>query len=100
MKPILHVPSMPLAANICDQMLREVTRNEDWTMAHVLMNPEARSLLHDHAKMAEVYAVTRGTGELVVGDVCHEVRAGSVVHIPAGVPHQFFNTGTTSFAET
>ncbi len=92
----VNVPSLPLAANVCDQLLREVSRNDLWSMAHVVMNPGAFSLLHKHHKMAEVYAITRGFGELVVGRYSYEVRAGSVVQIPPNTPHQFFNTGATS----
>lgn len=65
-------------------------------MAHVVMNPGAFSLLHEHRKMAEVYAITRGSGELVVGPTSHRVQAGSVIHIPANTSHQLFNTGATS----
>lgn len=96
MKAKINIPSLPLAANVCDQLLREVCRNNLWSMAHVVMNPGAFSLLHKHHRMAEVYAVTRGFGELVVGDQSYEVRAGSVIHIPANTPHQFFNISATS----
>ncbi len=92
----INVPSLPLAANVCDQLLREVYRNDSWSMAHVVMNPGAYSLLHEHRVMDEVYAITRGSGELIVGSLSYEVRAGSVVHIPANIPHQFYNTGLTS----
>jgi mannose-6-phosphate isomerase-like protein (cupin superfamily) len=92
----INVFKQPLSANICDQMLREVARTDTWTMAHVTMNPGAYSLLHKHRKMDEVYIVTKGFGVLKVAGMCYELRAGSVVRINAGAPHQFFNTGATA----
>lgn len=90
---------MPLAANVCNQMLREVERNEFWSMAHVVMNPGAFSLLHEHKKMSEIYIITKGCGELVIGNIhaqsSYYVQAGHVVLIPTEVPHQLLNTGVT-----
>lgn len=37
----------------------------------------------------EVYVVTRGRATLRVGDAVHEVRAGSVVRVEAGMRHRF-----------
>ncbi len=92
----ISVPALPLAANVCDQLLREVYRDPFMSVAHVLMNPGAFSLLHQHERMVEVYAITRGCGNLVIGSQSYQVQAGSVISIPAKTPHQFFNTGATS----
>ncbi len=91
-----NIPNLPLASNICDQMLREVERTKEFSVAHVLMNPGAASLLHAHVHMTEVYVITRGNGELAVDDKLLRVRAGNVVMIPPKSPHRFLNTGVTS----
>ncbi|MCF6522160.1 cupin domain-containing protein [Streptomyces sp. JJ36] len=37
----------------------------------------------------EVYFVVSGRGSLTVGDETTQVARGSVVYVPAGVPHRF-----------
>ncbi len=37
----------------------------------------------------EVYAVVGGRGVLRLGDVDHAVAPGSIILVPAGVPHRF-----------
>lgn len=37
----------------------------------------------------EVYAVIGGRGIVRLGDVDHPVAPGSVIYVPAGVPHRF-----------
>ncbi|HEY9788100.1 MAG TPA: cupin domain-containing protein [Candidatus Obscuribacterales bacterium] len=93
MAKIIDVRTLPLAANVCEQVLREVESVEKWSMAHVVMNPFASSLAHKHKKMVEIYIITRGCGELLVGDELHSVTAGSVFEIPAGIPHTLKNKG-------
>ena len=39
----------------------------------------------------EVYFVACGQADLVVGAEHHPVRTGSVVYVPAGMPHHFTN---------
>jgi mannose-6-phosphate isomerase-like protein (cupin superfamily) len=94
---LLNVYDLPLAANVCDQMLREIPGTPDaWTMAHVIMNPGAESLLHKHEKMSEVYAITHGNGELICDDEIIPVQAGNVVLIWPHTSHKLVNTGVTS----
>lgn len=93
---IKNVGGLPLATNVCNQMLREVERTESWSMAHVLMNPRAESLLHHHKKMHEVYIITKGIGHLVIGEEIHEVVPGNVALIYPHVPHKLNNVGATS----
>lgn len=92
----LNVKDLPIAVNVCEQVLREVEKEPNWSMAHVIMNPMATSLLHNHQHMTEIYVVTKGYGELGVGipepNGCyHQVTAGSVYEIPVGVPHMLRN---------
>ena len=90
------IKRLSIAVNVCEQVLREVERTSTWSVAHVHMNPLATSLLHKHEKMAEIYVITRGHGLLRFGDADHLVGAGSVVHIPTGVPHMLTNLGCGS----
>ncbi len=88
--------NLPVAANVCEQILREVERQPMWSMAHVIMNPMALSLLHRHRQMTEIYVIIKGYGELGLGVSgsnisYHPVVAGSVHEIPAGVPHMLQN---------
>lgn len=92
----LSVKDLPIAVNVCEQVLREVEKQPKWSMAHVIMNPMAASLLHNHQRMTEIYVITKGYGELGVGipepDGCyHQVVAGSAYEIPVGVPHMLRN---------
>jgi len=92
----LNVYELPLAANVCGQLLREVDRNSIWSMAHVLMNPKAWSLLHEHHVMEEIYVITRGTGNLIRGEEVLAVQAGDAIHIPPYTRHKLTNTGIVS----
>ncbi len=94
----LNVKNLWVAANICEQVLREVEQQPTWSMAHVIMNPMATSLLHSHRQMTELYVITKGYGELGLGTPelngsYHQVTAGSVYEIPAGSPHLLRNKG-------
>jgi mannose-6-phosphate isomerase-like protein (cupin superfamily) len=86
-----NVYRLPIASNVCNQVLREVDRETGWSMAHVVMARGARSLLHLHQTMTEIYAITGGTGELLVGDQAYKVERGNVVVIPPGTPHMLIN---------
>jgi mannose-6-phosphate isomerase-like protein (cupin superfamily) len=92
----LNVKDLPIAVNVCEQVLREVEHQPNWSMAHVIMNPMASSLLHNHQRMMEIYVITKGYGELGIGipephGCYHQVVAGSVHEIPVGVPHMLRN---------
>ncbi|MBI5044808.1 MAG: cupin domain-containing protein [Candidatus Levybacteria bacterium] len=91
----VNIGDLPVAANVCQQELREVWRdNEDQvSIAHVRMESGADSLLHEHRVMTEVYHGLEGTGELIVGEEVILFRSGTVVEIPPLVPHKLTNTG-------
>lgn len=95
---MVRVKEFPVAANVCAQVLREVEKQPKWSMAHVIMNPLASSLLHTHQQMTEIYAITKGYGELGTWDAneynggeYQKVVAGSVCEIPVDTPHIFCN---------
>ncbi|MEK7583674.1 MAG: cupin domain-containing protein [Patescibacteria group bacterium] len=90
-----NVYELPLAANVCEQLLREIDRTPLWSMAHVLMNPRAWSLLHEHHLMDEIYLITRGTGHLIRGEEILIVQPGDAVHIRPYERHKLVNTSLT-----
>jgi mannose-6-phosphate isomerase-like protein (cupin superfamily) len=49
--------------------------------------------LHTHPYV-EVELTLEGTAAITVGNETREVKAGSIVVIPADTPHRFVNTGT------
>lgn len=95
---IQNVRELPIAFNVCEQVLREVEKKPAWSMAHVIMNPLAESLPHKHEAMAEIYVIVRGFGELRLkspgrsGSI-REVAPGSAFEISAGVSHMLKNRG-------
>jgi len=95
----LNVRDLPIAVNVCEQVLREVEKQPTWSMAHVIMNPMASSLLHNHQRITEIYVITKGYGELGLGipepnGSYRQVAAGSVYEIPVGIPHMLRNRGS------
>lgn len=88
---ISNIKELPIAFNVCEQVLREVEKQPTWSMAHVIMNPLAKSLLHNHERMSEIYVITKGYGELEVGSDRHQVAAGSTFEIPLGASHMLEN---------
>ena len=61
-------------------------------LQHVTVAPGRRSSVrHCHSLEDELFVVLEGDGELLLGDVRHAVRAGSVVSRPrgTGIPHSF-----------
>lgn len=47
---------------------------------------------HTHRGAAEQFFVLDGEGIVEVGDDMHEVRAGSLIVVPPGVPHNVIGT--------
>lgn len=96
----LNVKDLPIAVNVCEQVLREVEKQRMWSMAYVIMNPMADSLLHNHQCMTEIYVITKGYGELGLGipepnGSYRQVAAGSTYEIPVGVPHMLRNKSSS-----
>lgn len=92
----MNVMDLPIAVNVCEQVLREVEKQPAWSMAHVIMNPLAESLPHKHKRMTEIYVITKGFGELESGapGMVKErfpMVAGSAHEILAGASHMLRN---------
>lgn len=56
------------------------------------LEPGQRVLLHTHP-VEEVLVFLAGQGEARLGEASHEIGQGISLHIPAGIPHGFRNTG-------
>jgi quercetin dioxygenase-like cupin family protein len=77
----------------------------------VLLGPETGSTFHtrrfvmepgggmpNHTNSVEHQQyVLRGAARVGIGEDVHDIRAGMVVHIPAGVPHWYRVEGTEPF---
>ena len=64
---------------------REDTPLSPAAWAHAVDNDGAKS--HYHKRSTELYYVLDGEGTVSLDGVEHEVRKGSLVHIPPGVVH-------------
>jgi mannose-6-phosphate isomerase-like protein (cupin superfamily) len=53
--------------------------------AHVVDIEDSK--LHYHKRATELYYVVQGGGEILLDGVPHQIRQGSLVHIPPGVVH-------------
>ena len=74
-----------------DLPVREAQRtvladDEGYTLTKMSALPCRGPAPHSHPHKQLVY-VLRGAGAMLVGDALIEVRAGSVVAVPPGVPH-------------
>jgi mannose-6-phosphate isomerase-like protein (cupin superfamily) len=63
-------------------------RERHFSMGLYALEPGGTDTQGPHAQ-DEVYVVISGRATLVVGDEVTEVARGSVVFVPAGVPHRF-----------
>ena len=63
---IINYQDIPIAANVCQQALREIVTLPSISLAHVVMEPNAESLLHEHHVMHEIYYITQGERYLLL----------------------------------
>ncbi|WP_026340516.1 cupin domain-containing protein [Thioalkalivibrio sp. ALJT] len=68
--------------------------NAAQSLAEAVVEPGTATLLHRHARTEELYHVTRGQGEMRLGDTTFTVTAGDTVCIAPGTPHNIRNNGT------
>ena len=88
---VVKVMELPVAFNVCNQTLREVVQTPSFSVAHVIMEPGARSILHKHESFSELYYILRGKGVLYSGSKAYNVARGSYVVIPPNTPHMLHN---------
>ena len=89
----IEVRSLPEVPNICNQILREVWKSKDVSVAYVEMMLGNVSLLHRHNTFVELYYILSGKGIIRVGDKEFPVSKDTLVEIKIGVPHKLKNTG-------
>jgi mannose-6-phosphate isomerase-like protein (cupin superfamily) len=65
------------------------------SLAEAVVPAGAVTLLHRHGVTEEIYHVTRGQGEMTLGEMRFAIAAGDSVLIPPGTPHRVANTGDT-----
>ena len=61
--------------------------------------PGAKLPTHSHAEH-EIYYITAGRGEVLLGDEIHRVEPGSVLFIPGATVHGIRNCGSETLALT
>ena len=64
-----------------------------YSVAQAMLPPGQASLPHALVSSHEVYIILAGQGRVRVNDDEEEVRAGDIVHIPAGATQCVENTG-------
>ncbi len=70
------------------QVLIGPEEGPNFAMRRFIMDPGGGMPLHTNEVEHEQY-VLRGSARVRIGDAVHHVRAGDVVYIPAGVPHDY-----------
>ncbi len=58
----------------------------------VIIPPHSKSDRHSHENSEELWIVVGGHGKIEIGGETADIEPGVVVHAPAGIPHQLFNT--------
>ncbi len=89
----IEIKKLPEIPNICNQVLREVWKSKDVSIAHVKMVPGNISLLHKHVLFTELYYILNGKGILFVDNEEFMVAEDTLVEIPPGVSHKLKNVG-------
>ncbi|WP_018141073.1 cupin domain-containing protein [Thioalkalivibrio sp. ALJ7] len=80
-------------SEIRELMHPAVHGNAAQSLAEAVVEPGAITRLHRHAHTEELYHVTRGQGEMRLGEDIFPVTVGDTVCIQPGTPHNIRNTG-------
>jgi quercetin dioxygenase-like cupin family protein len=75
--------------------LLEPGQSESLGVALVTQPPGVATPLHRHDKEAEAFYVLEGRLDYQAGEELFELRAGSFIHLPRGLPHAFRIRGDT-----
>ena len=70
------------------QVLIGPDQGPNFAMRRFIMEPGGGMPLHTNEVEHEQY-VLRGSARVRIGDETHHVKAGDVVYIPGGVPHDY-----------
>lgn len=61
--------------------------NRDSMTVKVTLNPGHQMNYHSHEKRDETWTVIHGTGEVIIDEEKQIVKAGDIIHMPAGTKH-------------
>ena len=70
------------------QVLIGADEGPNFAMPRLIMEPGGGMPMHTNTVEHEQY-VLRGAAQIQIGEGIHHVKAGDVVYIPAGVPHNY-----------
>ena len=70
------------------QVLIGSDEGPNFAMRRFIMEPGGGMPMHTNTVEHEQY-VLRGAAQIQIGEGIHHVKAGDVVYIPAGVPHNY-----------
>jgi len=91
----IEVKMLPEVPNVCNQILKEVWKSENVSMAYVEMVPGNVSLLHKHSTFTELYYIIAGEGIMLVNDKEFSVGRDVLVEVEPGMSHKLTNTDKT-----
>jgi quercetin dioxygenase-like cupin family protein len=91
--PVRHVDTLPAdevtaGMGTKRQVLIGPDEGPNFAMRRFIMEPGGGMPMHTNTVEHEQY-VLRGGARIQIGDDVHQVKAGDVVYIPAGVPHTY-----------
>ncbi|MDP7978350.1 sugar phosphate nucleotidyltransferase [Bacillus sp. WLY-B-L8] len=73
--------------------------NEEMVTKRICIQENKNSTYHYHNLRNEVWTIIRGEGELILDDNIRRVKAGDIVHIPAGKKHAIRAINELEFIE-
>lgn len=89
----IEIKKLPEVPNVCNQILREVWKSKNTSIAHVIMKRGDISLLHKHKTFTELYYILKGDGILFVGNKKIKVGSETLIEIKPRISHKLKNTG-------
>ena len=77
-------------------MTPDTTGGKYSSVCTVEVMPGMRALpAHSHPNGEETIYIASGNGKVLIGDEVGEIKTGSIIFFPQGVPHMLYNTGET-----
>jgi mannose-6-phosphate isomerase-like protein (cupin superfamily) len=81
----MNLEDIPSELDACGE-IRHLYTSKNLSFSHVKVVGPAKP--HSHKMLEEVYYVTKGHGELVLGKKVLKIREGDVIPIPKNTVHQ------------
>lgn len=94
----IKIEDLPLVLNVCNQLLREVYKNEHASLAHVEVLPGATSLLHNHTTFTEWYYILEGEGIIEDGKKKIYAAKDALIILSPGEQHKLTNISSYSLS--